>query len=209
MLENDAKYDFIIESAFKLFSENGIRSISMDDLCRNMGISKKTLYKYVENKADLLQKISDYIQSEIGNKIEELMDSDLNAIDFLLEMSKLQGKMMGNINPIVNFEMRKYYSKIFENNQARRKKHIIQSILANLEQGIKEGLYRQDLDKEIIAHLYYKKIEDFHSLDVNQLQSCTFDKVFEVMFENHIRGIANEIGITYFEKQKEKLNFNL
>lgn len=209
MLENDTKYDSIVKSALKLFSENGIRSVSMDDLCRNMGISKKTLYKYVVNKADLLQKISDYIHDQIKNKIEELRDTDLNAIDFLLEVSKVQGNMMGNINPVVNFEMRKYYSQIFENNQTKRKEVIVNSIQINLEKGIKEGLYRQDLDTEIIAHLYYKKIEDFHSLDVNEIQFCTFDKVFEVMFENHIRGIANEKGIAYFEKQKEKLNFNL
>ena len=209
MSENDTKYDSIIKSAFKLFSENGIRSISMDDLCRNMGISKKTLYKFVENKADLLQKISDYIHDQIKNKIEDLRDTDLNAIDFLLEMSKLQGNMMANVNPMINFEMRKYYSQIFENNQTKRKELIVNSIQINLEKGIKEGLYRQDLDMEIIAYLYYKKIEDFHSLDVNDLQSRTFEKVFEVMFENHIRGIANEKGIAYFEKQKEKLNFNL
>lgn len=209
MSENDAKYDSIIKSAFKLFSENGIRSISMDDLCRSMGISKKTLYKYVENKADLLQKISDYIHDQIRNKIEELRETELNAIDFLLEMSKLQGNMMANVNPMINFEMRKYYSQIFKNNQLKRKELIINSIRINLERGIKEELYRQDLDIEIIAHLYYKKIEDFHNLDVDELQFCTFDKIFEVMFENHIRGIANEKGIAYFEKQKEKLNFNL
>jgi len=114
MTENRSKYDSILKSALKLFSENGIRSISMDDLCRNMGISKKTLYKYVENKVDLLQKISDYIYEEIKNKIKELSDTDLNAIDFLLEMSKLQKNAMVNVNPIVNFEMRKYYSQILK-----------------------------------------------------------------------------------------------
>ncbi len=209
MAENDTKYQSIILSAFKTFSEHGIRNISMDDLCRNMGISKKTIYKYVENKADLIQKISEYIHDQIKNKIEELRNTDLNAIDFLLEMSKLQSNMMSNINPIVNFEMRKYYSQIFENNQSKRKDLIVNSIRINLEKGIAEGLYRHDLDMDIIAHLYYKKIEDFHTLDTNELQFCTFDKIFKVMFENHIRGIANEKGIAYFEKQKEKLNFNI
>ena len=209
MSDNDTKYRSIIKSAFKIFTENGIRNISMDDLCRNMGISKKTLYKYVENKADLLYKVGDYIHDQIKSKIEELRDTDLNAIDFLLEMSKVQGKMFGSISPIVSFEMRKYYSQIFEKNEIKRKELIIDITRDNLKRGIKEGLYRQDLDMEIIAHLYYKKIEDFHNLDIEQLQFCTFDKIFEVMFENHIRGIANAKGIEYFEKQKEKLNFNL
>ncbi len=78
-----------------------------------------------------------------------------------------------------------------------------------MDQGIKEGLYRQDLNKDIIAQLYFKNIEDFHTTLGETMKKYSFEKIFEVMFENHIRGIANEKGIEYFEKQKEKLNFNL
>ncbi len=105
--------------------------------------------------------------------------------------------------------MRKYYPQVFEESTSNRKVLITNSIRKNLDQGIKEGLYRQDLNKDIIAHLYYKKIEDFHNMDGETMKKYTFDKIFEVMFENHIRGIANEKGIEYFEKQKKKLNFNL
>jgi len=209
MTDNDIKYQSILESAFKIFTENGIRNISMDDLSRHMCMSKKTLYKYVENKADLLQKINEYIHSQIINAISELEKTDLNAIDILLEMSKIPGKLFSQINPIISFEMRKYYPHVFEESSSNRKKLIIDSIRKNLNQGIKEGLYRKDLNKDIIAHLYYKKIEDFHNMEGETMKKYTFDKIFEVMFENHIRGIANKKGIEYFEKQKEKLNFNI
>ena len=209
MTDNDTKYQSIIKSAFKILFENGIRNISMDDLCRHMGISKKTLYKYVENKSDLLQKVGNYIHSEIKNAIIELEKTDLNAIDILLEMSKIPGKLFSQINPIISFEMQKYYPQTFERSQLNRKVLITDSIRKNLDQGINEGLYRQDLNKDIIAHLYYKKIEDFHTLSGETMKKYTFEKIFEVMFENHIRGIANKKGIEYFEKQKAKLNFNL
>ncbi len=67
MAENDIKYQNIITSAFKIFMEHGVRNISMDDLCRFLAISKKTLYKYIENKSDLLQKVNDYIYTEISS----------------------------------------------------------------------------------------------------------------------------------------------
>lgn len=209
MLDIDPKYESIIKTASKVFTENGIRSVSMDDLCRQMCISKKTLYKYVENKADLLEKISQFIYSQIANAIEELEKKDLNAIDFLLEMSKFPGRLMNQINPIINFEMRKFYPQLFEESQARRKKIITVEVKRNMDKGISEGLYRQDLNRDIIAQLYFKKIEDFHNMDVETMKKYTVDQIFEVMFENHIRGIANEKGIEYFEKQKEKLNFNI
>ena len=209
MSKNDTKYQSILNSAFNIYTENGIRNISMDDLCRQMGISKKTLYKYVENKADLLRKINNYIHSQIINAIIELEKTDLNAIDILLEMSKIPGKLFTQINPIISFEMRKYYPQVFEKSTSDRKVLITSSIRKNMDQGIKEGLYRQNLNKDIIAQLYFKNIEDFHTTLGETMKKYSFEKIFEVMFENHIRGIANEKGIEYFEKQKEKLNFNL
>lgn len=209
MMEYDDKYESILKTSFKVFTESGIRGVSMDDICRHMNISKKTLYKYVENKTDLIQKVCDYIHLQVADAIQQLDKTNLNAIDVLLEMSKFPGKLLNQINPIINFEMRKFYPQIFDNSHRRRKELIIKAVKENVDKGIAEGLYRIDLNKDIIAQLYFKKIEDFHDMDIESMKKYTVDQVFEVMFENHIRGIANEKGIEYFEKQKAKLNFNI
>ena len=208
-MDADQKYGSLIEGCYKIFTEHGIKNISMDDLSRMLGISKKTLYQVVENKVDLLKKISLYIQETIKTRMEELEKMDLNAIDILLEMSKIANTRHLRINPMITFEFRKYYPQVFEDYICIKKELIIENIKKNIDQGIKEGLYRQDLNKEIIAHLYFKKIEDFHNPELTDLQNFSYENVFEVMFENHIRGIANQKGIEYFENQKKKLNFNI
>ena len=205
----DEKHQKIIENAYKVFIEKGIRNVSMDDICRQLGISKKTLYQVVDNKADLLSKITSYIQTQITNRICDLQNSGLNAIDFLLEMSKVSSENHIRINPIITFEFRKYYPQVYEEYLERKKELVIAGIIKNLDQGIKEGLYRQDLNKEIVAHLYFQKIEEFHNLSKQESEDFSYAQIFEVMFENHIRGISNPEGIAYFEKQKEKLNFNI
>lgn len=209
MEENGEKYESIVAQAYTIFMQRGIKNVSMDDLCRQMGISKKTLYKYVDNKADLLNKISEYIRDLITTRIEELEQMELNAIDVLLEMSRISTDNHIQINPYVSFEIRKFYPQVYDNYFCTKKELIVKSIMNNIDQGIKEGLYRQDLNKEIVAHLYFKKIEEFHTLEGDDLKDFSYSKIFEVMFENHIRGIANEAGIAYFEKRKEKLNFNI
>ncbi len=141
--------------------------------------------------------------------MKNLEKTELNAIDILLEMSKIPGKLFSHINPIITFEMQKYYPQIYERSQMRRKELIIKAVKKNINQGINEGLYRQDLNKEIVAQLYFKNIEDFHTMLGDSIEKFSFEKTFKVMFENHIRGIANEKGIEYFEKQKTKLNFNI
>lgn len=205
---NDEKYQQLLEGVYNVFITQGIRNVSMDDLCRQLGISKKTIYQYVDNKADLVGKIGNYIQDKIRDRIEQLRLMELNAIDVLLEMSKISTEKHFRINPMITFEMKKYYPKIFDDYLSRKKDHIVNSIKNNLEQGIKEGLYRQDLNTDIVAHLYFTKIEEFHHVG-EDAPAFSFEKIFEVMFENHIRGISNEKGIAYFEKQKKKLNFNI
>ena len=209
MSGTESKYTAIIEGTYKIFTEHGIRNISMDDICRMLGISKKTLYQFIENKADLLKKINLYIQELIKKRMEELANTHLNAIDILLEMSKIANAKHFRINSMITYEFRKYYPRVFEEYLCIKKDLLIENIKKNLDQGINEGLYRQDLNKDIIAHLYFKKIEDFHNPELTDLQHFSFENVFEVMFENHILGIANQKGIEYFEKQKEKLNFNI
>lgn len=205
---NDEKYQQLLENVYKIFITQGFRNVSMDDVSRNLGISKKTLYQYVDSKTDLIQKINMYIQQRIEERILQLEAMDLNAIDILLEMSKISTEKHFRINPMITFELRKYYPQIFDEYICRKKELLIQSVKKNLEQGIKEGLYRQDLNTEIVAHLYFKKIEEFHEVGEDE-PTLSYDKIFEVMFENHIRGISNEVGIAYFEEQKKKLNTNI
>ena len=178
MGDSDNKYTSIIEGAYKIFTEHGMRNVSMDDVSRMLGISKKTLYQYVENKVDLVKKIGIYIRETIKNRMEELEKMDLNAIDVLLEMSKIAGTRHLRINPVIAFELRKFYPQAYEEYISGKRELIIENVKKNIDQGIKEGLYRQDLNKDIIAHLDFKKIEDFHNPELTDLKNFSYENIF-------------------------------
>lgn len=183
----------------------GIRNYSMDDICRNIGISKKTLYNYVDNKTDLVQKVLDY-ELIMDNGPLGVISIKGNAIDILLNVSMRINKEFENFNPIYIFELNKYYPKIFKEFVEKKRKSAYEKIYKNLEQGINEGIYRKDIDIELVSILYIRKIEDIHNTEFIESRKFSFKEIFNVMFENHIRGISNEKGIAYFEKQKKSLN---
>ena len=160
MVEYDEKYYKIVDGAHKLFLKNGIRNVSMDDIARNLGVSKKTIYQYVENKTDLLKRILGSIMVNIKTRIEELENRDLNAIDVLLEMSKIVGDKLMKFNPVISFELEKYYYSVYEEYFIVKKQMMKDFILRNIEKGIAEGLYRKDLKSEVVAHLYFERIEE-------------------------------------------------
>ncbi len=191
----------VLNKSILLFNRYGIRSISMDDICRNMGISKKTLYRFVHSKSDLVEQMLDYQFSLVYDLFQNVLKDKLNAIDTLLVFSKHLGKLLkeNKTNPSLEYDLRKYYPAIYHTHSERRDKLMIKYIKENIRQGIGEGLYRSDLEPELVANLYIKKLEDILDPDFFPEGKFSFRKVFNMMFENHIRGIANEEGIKYFE----------
>jgi len=205
----DDKLNAIMLKSAAMFQEYGIRSISMDDICREMGISKKTIYQYFDNKTDLIKKLLDHISYAHEDEKTKLREMNLNAIDVLLEVSKHISRNIKKFNPSVTFDLKKYYPEIFK--EFIEKKHgvLFEDIKENLEQGIKEGFYRENLNVDLIARLYVKKIEDIHDSEYWKCEDISFEMVFEVVFESHIRAISNIKGVEYFEKQKQTINFNI
>ncbi len=201
----DTKLKNILKEIRLIFMKYGIRNYSMDDICRNIGISKKTLYNYVDNKTDLVQKVLDY-EFTMDNGPLRVISIKGNAIDILLNVSMRINKEFENFNPIYIFELNKYYPKIFKEFVEKKRKSAYEKIYKNLEQGINEGIYRKDIDIELVSILYIRKIEDIHNTEFIESRKFSFKEIFNVMFENHIRGISNEKGIAYFEKQKKSLN---
>lgn len=202
---NDPKLIAILEDTIKLFYEFGIRNMNMDDICRELKISKKTLYQYVKSKEDLIEKLFYYDEMKWDCKSSKLRLNGLNAIDILIQVSLMVFDEMGKLNPKLKFELKKYYEPIFNKFMMMKMNHICTHISLNLQKGIKEGLYREDVNVELVAGLYVRNLVDMHNKDYSFIENITFDQVFEAMFENHIRAISTLEGIAYFEKRKSEI----
>lgn len=205
LILNDPKLAAILEKTNELFYEFGIKNLNMDDISRKLKISKKTLYQYVKSKEDLIEKLFYYDDMLWGKKISQIKMSKLNAIDILIQVSLLVFDELSRFDPKLKFEMKKYYEPIFNEFMQKRQTHIFNQISNNIIKGIKEGLYRADVNVDLTAGLYVRNLIDMHSKDYCLIENITFAQIFETMFENHIRAIATPEGILYFEKQKSEI----
>jgi TetR/AcrR family transcriptional regulator, cholesterol catabolism regulator len=191
----------ILQKVRELYMKYGIKSITMDDVAEEMGISKKTLYQYVTDKDDLVGK---FIDNEIILKQEEICKCfkvDFNAIDELFEISAYMNRLMKNQNPATEHDLKKYYPHHFNRVVNSRRKSIFSYILTNLKKGKKEGLYRSELNEEIIAKLYLSRVESLHLNDLFTVEEFTSAKLFMELLIYHIRGIATEKGIIVLEQK--------
>ena len=205
----DEKFERILSESLRLFMKNGIRSITMDDIAKELGISKKTIYQYVANKTELVEKVLAYMSEQERIVCIDGDTTKMNAIDILLSVSRNVSRQLKDFNPINAFELQKYYPAIFREFVIRKRDHVFLQVKRNFEQGISEGLYRIDLNIDLVARLYVQKLEDVHNQEFLESVNFGFEKVFEVMFDNHIRGIANAEGLAYYENQIKMLNNNI
>jgi hypothetical protein len=111
-----------------------------------------------------------------------------------------------DISPSVTLDLNKYYPEIYRKHVDFRIEFIFEKIKINLEKGIKQGMYRDDLSTELVARLYIRRLIDLHNPEFFPADQFSFETLFDVMFDNFIRGIANEKGILYYEQQKMKVN---
>jgi AcrR family transcriptional regulator len=197
----------ILEKVRELFFKYGVRSVSMDDICRETGISKKKLYQWISSKNELVAKLLELERRSFEIIFENHNFDGVNSIDILLTVSKEVGERFWDVSPSMTFDLKKYYPDIYHKHIDERIEFVYEKMYRNIQKGITQGMYRDDLSVELVTRLYIRRLIDIHNPEFFPAEKFSFQTLFEVMFDNFIRGIANPAGIAYYETQKQKVNF--
>jgi AcrR family transcriptional regulator len=195
----------ILTKAESLFMRYGIKSVTMDDLAREMGMSKKTLYQYVSNKADLIENIFQLKIEEEQKMMAQYKQDSINAIDEVLKIARHVIRELRQFSPTVMYDLQKYYRATYRQMEAYHSRHIIKVIRENVERGIQEGIYRSNLSPDIVSKLYVAKSSLVADQELFPLQQYNIEQLFKEHIIYHIYGIASPKGLGIFEKYlKEK-----
>jgi AcrR family transcriptional regulator len=192
----------------ELYMKYGIKSITMDDVARELGISKKTLYQFVTDKDDLVGK---FIDNEIDLRQEEIckcFQIRFNAIEELFQISLFMNKMMRDQNPATEHDLKKYYPHHYQKTVKSRRERMYNYILMNIKKGKEEGLYRKEMDEEIIAKLYLSRTENIHFNELFTVEEFTSVKLFVELLTYHVRGMATDKGIIVLDEKLKELETN-
>ena len=198
-MENQKKE--IVETALGMYERYGIRSVTMDDVAAEMSISKKTLYKYFDNKADLVHHCGEILFQKIHGSLMEVVKSAESAIDELFAVDKVLWRMMEKHNPSMRFQIQKYYPKTFNHLFEGRHEMIQQLVSQNIERGKKDGCFREDADTEVISYLYCSKVESMPEEESELLNRHSTRYVSRQALIYHIRGLATPQGLAKLEEK--------
>lgn len=186
--------DRIRSKTLELFMKLGLRSVSMDDIARELGMSKKTIYKFFENKESLVHSIVLGYTRKEQRTLRAIRKASTNAVDEMLRVARHVTRMFRSMSPYVVYDLQKYYPQSWKTLQQLQSEFVYDTILENLKKGMAEGLYRKDICPGIIAKLYVGKT--FFLVDEAHFPLKDFDRdqLFVEAIRYHLFGILSDEG---------------
>ncbi|MBC8319915.1 MAG: TetR/AcrR family transcriptional regulator [Bacteroidetes bacterium] len=190
----DDKAINIVARVASMYLEYGIKGVTMDDVAHKLAISKKTLYQHFKDKKDLVWAVLAYHDSKKNIDFSILDERNTNAINELFYYYEIQVEMIKNHKPAFVHDLRKYYPDIYLHFQKIKHKRILESVKNNLKKGKKEGLYRNDLNEDIISRLNLMRIEGIMNSDIFSVEELVSTNLFDEIFRYHLFGIVSDKG---------------
>jgi AcrR family transcriptional regulator len=196
--------DRILAKAAELFMRYGIRSITMDEIAAQLGISKKTIYQFFTDKDDMVfAVIEQEIQKNEAECLQYRYDSNDGVHEIFLALEDLE-EMLRYTNPMMLYDLEKYHPRAFQKIRDYKYQFLYDSLLENLRKGIEDGVYRSDINRDIVAK---NRIESAFLVFDPDLFPHSRYKMSEVNFELgmlFLHSIVTDKGRKLIEKYTEE-----
>jgi TetR/AcrR family transcriptional regulator, cholesterol catabolism regulator len=199
-LDNKEK---LLKGAEELFLRYGLRSVSMDDIARHLGVSKKTIYQYFADKDEVVATVAKGQMENQRKQFDEIAKKSKNAVEELVNISFCIKETMRNINPSLLFDMQKYHPKSWNEWLKFKHKFIRENIVRSLQQGIEEGYFREDLDVDIIATLRLEQVQMAFDNTLFPRDKYSVPEIQLQIFDHFIHGLFTEKGKKLYQKYKQ------
>lgn len=202
----DAREEIIVRSE-QLFMQLGVKSVTMDDISRELGISKKTLYQHFDNKDSLIEEV---LMTHVDREKEAMQCFCVNAKDALDEIRTIGAfiaSTIEDVSPSTLYDLQKYYRKLWELLMSKQDTHIIGSIVNNLNRGMNDGHYRKDLQPEIIAKIYAKAAYMVVEEIGNSNSKFTRKELIWELHNYHVNAICTEEGLNLWKQYNAEMKY--
>ena len=200
--------NIFIDSIRTLANNEGIKAITLGKLYAHKDFSNELLDKYFDTDETLVKCVLENEREKFEIIfIDHDFDGYFDAIDILFTVSKEMVGKFSNISPSVTYEYKNLHPLIYDDHMQKRIDFIYGKIQVNLQKGIQEQLYRDDVSIELVARRYISRLMDLHDPDNFPPEEFSFDALFIQMFDSFVRSIATKKGLKHYDKKRKSIKF--
>jgi len=196
----------IQEKALEMFMRFGIRSVSMDEIASQLGMSKKTLYQHFVDKDQLIEAV---VLDDIRQGEQECLagcEEASNAIEEVFFLMRSVLKQIRQMNPVVLYDLQKFHPKAFRHFNQHKNEFILSMVKKNMRRGIEEELYREDISIDVLAKYRLESMFILFNMDVFPPDKFNVAEVTRHIMEHFTFGIATPKGFKLIQKYRKELS---
>ena len=198
----------ILQVAIERMQQVGIRSVSVDDVCHELGMSKKTFYVYFPSKDDLVQAILHTHEQKVAHDLDNAL-SKRTITQVIVEWSKIAKSTTKKDlkTPAMMYDLEKYYPQLFAAHKKVMRETAEKILVRFLGKGVSEGIFREEIDVDVVAMMFLDM--QYRLLDLMTSGQMTKEEVHRIGHQRMdilMRGILSESGLA---RLREKVKYNI
>ena len=198
----------IINKSAELFLNLGFKSVTMDDIANELGISKKTIYQHFKNKTKLVEETTSQMFDKICEGIDCICNTSPNPIEELYQIKMFVMTFLKNEKTSPQFQLKKYYPQIHNNLHLKQFQKMHVSVKNSMQKGVDTGLFRENIDVDFISRMYFNGMSGIKDQNIFPTNIFTMEYLMENYLEYHLRAICTNKGLQTLEKFINKTNLN-
>jgi len=187
--------ELILNKVSELFLTLGFKSVTMDHIANEMGISKKTIYNFFNNKNDLVKAVTNYMFTGITSGITDIKKNSTDPISEIYDINLFLIKFLKRESASPLYQLQKYYPIVHKEINRKQFDFITKSTTRSLKNGIELGLFRKDIKIDFISRLYFKGMIGIRDLETFPTKTYNPVKLQTDFIEYHLRAIVTEKGL--------------
>jgi AcrR family transcriptional regulator len=197
----------ILNKATEMFLTLGFKSVTMDDIAGEMGISKKTIYQHYANKNDLVEASTLHLFKTISSGIDKIAAEGKNAIEEIFTIRNFLKQHLNNETTSPFYQLQKFFPKIFSCLRTKQFEKMNGNMIKNLTKGVENGIYRSDININFISRIYFTGLTGIKDSDIFPSDIFEVDDLTRKYLEYHLRAIVTPKGLAILEGfLSEKIN---
>jgi AcrR family transcriptional regulator len=190
----------ILIKAKELFLNHGFKSVTMDDLAKELGMSKKTIYQFYQDKTALVSAVTDHLFEHISTGISRICDGEKNPIEEMFAIKEFSRSALQDEKSSPHYQLQRYYPKIFTVLVCKQFQTIQDCTQNNLKRGIELGLYRPDIDLAFVTRIFFAGFNAVRHEELFPSENFDKNKLFNLHLAYHLRGIATPKGVEIIDQ---------
>lgn len=191
-----------------MFTRYGVRSVSMDDIARQLSVSKKTIYQYFKDKDEIVTMAVQAHMEHEKKEYEEIANCSHNALEELSKVCSCMRKDFKDMNPSLLFDLQKYHPDAWNVWLQFKNEHIKNQIVSNLKRGVEEGYFRKEIDPEFLAILRVEQVQLVFDNQIFPADKFNLKETQMKLMDHFVHGLVTEKGRKLYMSYLEKENID-